>query len=403
MPSVIGRRAPVVTSRASSAAAPTNASPTRLTTVVDPRAGGAFFYKVQTAPNARVAGVRMQGTLPQVSFDPNRLTVAGLPKAALDAARPAPSTTAFYGALATWASADTARATSLLTALADPKSGPLDRPSVYSGGEVKGVHVDAGLSTDRVYDPNGRPTFTESASMSGGPAGATGVFALGGTAPNRVLLGPDGKAVARGDAQVVAALAERKLVPNYGFRPFWRVSPGAGWSNPRPIASQNPTGAGNEMFFPGEPLSMSLVATAPGRITMEVASGDRRGRYGFDAAGFGTGQPQAWKRVNSIDQFKEVVRDGAVSRAGNETDYSTTPVKVAQTIPTATTALGARWSATTTQLTDGSSKSVWALDSAPQLVRGAQWPRSAAGTAAFERTFRRVVTGQSERLDITPR
>jgi hypothetical protein len=84
-------------------------------------ARGAYFRKVASDARTTNIGIRGEGKLPEVSFDPARQYVSN---AGVD----------HY------------------------MTGPLDRPSVYLGGRAANCEVDAGLTWDRVYDREGRAT-----------------------------------------------------------------------------------------------------------------------------------------------------------------------------------------------------------------------------------------------------
>ncbi len=268
---------------------------------VDKHAKGAYFRKVESPASAQNRGITGTGTLPQVSTDPTRY---------------------FEGSGSTaW------------------QTGPLERPSVYMGGRAGGKEVDAGLTWDRVYDSQGRATFTDSpngsdmrdpsrrfvrTTVEGQPA------IVDSNSPPRV--------VAKGKAEVDAKM--KTLRENFAFRPFWRdtnsdTAADKRWHNP-PLQSA-PGGKPeerNQYFYPGERFTMTIQNQAPGRVRMDIRlEGAKQHQHfttQFRQEGWGTGKPASFKRVNSVDQF--AIRDG--KRVGAE--------KLGVE-PTRTTALGGSW------------------------------------------------------------
>jgi hypothetical protein len=137
----------------------------------------------------------------------------------------------------------------------NPKTGrPLDNPSIYLGGRAGQQEIDAGVSWELVKEPDG------------------------------------------------SVSAQRKA-----FRPFWRNEK---WhSGP----------AQPEYYYhPGDTLRMSVATREPGKLVLEIALLHRAGTptparfvdaepisvlsVPFDAAAFGPGKVQEFKRVNAIDQ-----------------------------------------------------------------------------------------------------
>lgn len=188
--------------------APTLAIPARCLDVrVDQHVRGAYFRKVASSPRPDAHGIRVVVRLPRIEFDPAR---------------------EYVGA----------------AGLADYKTGPLDRPSVYLGGTASGHEVDVGLTWDRVYDPGGAPQ---------------------------------------------AELA---------FRPYWRTTNGKNeWHQPK-VGSTD-----NVYFRPGETVTMTLAETGRDALRLEVVGEHAKFAQTFEQQGFGEGADQIWKRVSSIDQF----------------------------------------------------------------------------------------------------
>ncbi|MCX5794225.1 MAG: hypothetical protein NTY77_01855 [Elusimicrobia bacterium] len=264
---------------------------------VDAHVRGAYFRKVESAGSARYTGIRAQVVLPSVGFDPTRSFT------------PAPGQPAYW-------------------------EGPLDRPSVYVGAHTSAKEVDAGLTWDRVYDEQGRPTFTDL------PSGSDG------RDPKHRF--------------IVAELNGRRIRPNFAFRPYWRTTLNHGnqWHNP---PADDPY-----YFYPGESLVMALRVRDDGTMRLDIRTAGGAGRHFtavFQQDGFAAGQSRSFKRVASIDQFRIV--DGA--RRGNEgMDVQ----------PTRTTVRGAAWSQVSLLTARNASKM---SGSACQEVAGADTAKDYAG------------------------
>ncbi len=213
----------------------------------DANVSGAWFRKVKTARSKLLTGIRTVVRLPQVTLDPDR-----------------------------WHR-------DLVEGEDSSMIGPLDRPSVYLGGNGSGHEVDCGLTWDRVYLGDG--TSTE----------------------------------------------------EFAFRPFWRAE--GKWRNPKVKDADRGDGPPNVYFRPGETLALSVECTAPDKLRMTLAGVDDPKKVvvvNFDVPGFGRAQGwQEWKRVHSVDQFREV--DGR--RVGNEPR----PGKPTRVIPTRARLTGGRW------------------------------------------------------------
>ena len=219
---------------------------------------GAYYRKVEAEPSKLYKGIAGTGYLPQVSFDPKRFYVGP-------------------------------------NGMDDWMTGPLDRPSVYMGGNANGHEADVGLTWDRVYDSQGRPTYTDNAEGSDmrDPAHRFAVEKRGTT---KVLVDGNGREVARG-ADVDKKLKE--LRPNFAFRPFWRAPE---WNNPKPGSREN------VYFYPGEKFNMSVTVLGKGQVRLDISGADAfNNKVSFSkpipAPGFGEGGLESFKRVNSIDQF----------------------------------------------------------------------------------------------------
>jgi hypothetical protein len=301
---------------------------------------GAYYRKVVSEERSSVRGLTAVAILPRIDFDPDRHFVA---EEGLD----------YY------------------------KTGPLDRPSVYLGGHGHGRELDAGLTWDRVYDAEGRATYTDRAERTDGRDPARR-FAVAWDAGGPVLADGAGAVVARGEEAVRARLAT--LHPNFAFRVYWRTTNDGGnqWNQP---GTRQPD---NAYFYPGERVRLTLRAVRADQVKLEI------GRVGHGYAfsrelrqqGFGRGAMSV-KRVASIDQFG--VRDGV--REGRERQ----PV-----LPTRTT------------VRDGGWESAHVLG-----ARGARTPmtgrrfievRGADTVEAYAQLFRThgLTSAGAERLDITP-
>lgn len=215
----------------------------------DARAKGAYFRKIESVSDPRARGIRGRAVLPQVAFDPSR---------------------------------------NFSPTAADPAwwEGPLDHPSVYVGASAEGAEIDAGLTWDRVYDEQRRPTFTDN---------------------------PDGCDHGQAEHRFVEPAKDGKpLAPNFAFRPFWRATDAS-----RGIWAQPPVGD-QFYYYPGQRVSLSLRVSANDELTLEIKPDAGAGPH-FAASiaqrGFPVeGRERSFKRVNSIDQYR--VDNGA--RRGNE-------------------------------------------------------------------------------------
>lgn len=229
---------------------------------VDRHAIGAYFRKVTSRELTQYRGIRVTGTLPQVELDQTRMFAS-------------PQGRDHY------------------------QTGPLDRPSYYLGGRTGGRESDVGLTWDRVYDAQGRATYTDNESGSDGRA-AEHRFVRGSDAGQVALLDGTGKVVARG-AEAQARLA--KLQPNFAFRPYWRAIDGG-----KNVWDQPDVGApDNFYYYPGEKITMSVQVTGPRRMRMDIrleeGAVQQHFTHSFGQDGAGIGKKQSFKRVISIDQF----------------------------------------------------------------------------------------------------
>jgi hypothetical protein len=237
---------------------------------VDERARGAWFRKVSGAASVRHVGLEARGRLGLVALDPARYHAPAQGEAA-------------------W------------------MEGPLDRPSVYLGGRADEHELDAGLTWDRVYDASGAATFTDQDGCDGGDPARR--FVVKATS----IVDGNGRAL----ADDAAAALRPRLRPNFAFRPFWRTTGSAGnqWHQPT-VGS-----ADNIYLYPGQRFLLRVEAAGVDRVRLLVRGEESGGPtldVTFRQEGFGRGAAQAWKRVSSIDQFREVVVDGRRLRRGNE-------------------------------------------------------------------------------------
>lgn len=306
---------------------------------IDERARGAWFRKVSGAASARYVGLEGRGRLPLVTLDPARFH------------EPADGEAAWM-------------------------QGPLDRPSVYMGGRAGGHELDAGLTWDRVHDASGAPTFTDQDGCDGGdPA-------------RRFVLSP--AAITDGTGKTLtdeaAAALRPRLRPNFAFRPFWRTTGSAGnqWHQPK-------VGHADDVYlYPGQRFLLRVEAAGVDRVRLLVRGEEAGGPtidVTFRQEGFGRGAPQAWKRVSSIDQFREVVVDGRRLRRGNEGRDA---------LPTRSRATGAAWFEVQL-LGPGGART-------PLMGRPHTEVRGADSAPVYTRVFRRraFTTSGGEELDIVP-
>lgn len=230
-------------------------------------AHGAYFRKVTSSASTAYRAIHVVGSLPRVVIDRER-----------------------------WFQTDLAGE--------EWKNGPLDRPSLYLGGRASGVEVDAGLTWDRVYDDQGRATWTdelESGSDGDEPEHRFIVLASGAVESAEGVPRPEGMT---------------GLIENFAFRAFWRAN--GLWANP-PVGSEL-----NKYYYPGQGFRMQIRTAAAGLLELTMNDDGPMDEHGqtakfiqqtFDAPGWGVGAAQLFKRVNSIDQF--TVIDG--ERVGLET------------------------------------------------------------------------------------
>lgn len=281
--------------------------------VVDAGVSGAYFRKISSGQNAANIGVKGAGTLPELSFDPVRDFVEGQP---------------------------------LNRQFEHFKTGPLDRPSVYVGGNVKHqAEMDVGLVWDRVYTKEGLATYTRpnAASSDGGNPGEQLVRRRNPTNHvEQILIDGNGTVHAVGKPDIDAMVFDGEVVPNFAFRPFWRtIFAGKNtWRN-APVVS---TGSQprNVYFYPGDAFEIELRVVGLHNIFFKVAR-PGEGEEGscqitFAQDRFGEGAAQSFKRVNSIDQFRLINDGGALARKGNENQI---------VLPSKTTARNATWTSFT--------------------------------------------------------
>jgi hypothetical protein len=296
---------------------------------------GAYFRKVSSQKRTNYKGITGTGVLPHVTFDAARYHV--------------PS-----GTEGAWV------------------EGPMDIPSVYMGGSAS-TELDAGLDWDRIYTAEGDPAFTD---LPGGTDG--------GDLSHRFVKMDDGR-LHDGNGNIVDA--PRVLSVDGAFRPFWRtVYQGKNtWANPTVGA------ADNVYFFPGERFAMTVEVKGPELVELTIRSLDHPAKVldvTFHQTGFGVGRATSWKRVNSIDQFREVkAKDGTLTRKGNEDQ---------KIIPTTTRVLGGSWDSVFLIETDGKEEPVVG----PAFVEA----RGGDTAAIYDQVFHRsgfTSTG-GETIDIAP-
>lgn len=218
-------------------------------------AHGAYFRKVTSSADPAFRTIHVVGSLPRVIIDRDR-----------------------------WYQTDVAGQ--------QWKNGPLDRPSLYLGGRASGVEVDAGLTWDRVYDAQGRATWTDE--LDSGSDGDD--------AAHRFVLLPSGAVESAEGVPRPEGLSG--LVENFAFRAFWRAQ--GVWANP-PVGSES-----NKYYYPGQGFRMQLRTAGAGLLELTMNDDGPMDEHGqtakfiqqvFDAPGWGVGAAQLFKRVNSIDQF----------------------------------------------------------------------------------------------------
>lgn len=293
---------------------------------------GAYFRKVTSLPDPAHGGIVGALRLPFVDLDPDR-----------------------------WFSTSEAKRAW--------QNGPMDRPSVYLGGHASGAEVDAGLTWDRVYHVDGRPTWTDE------PSGCDG-----GDLAHRFVVNDDGTVVSLAGALRLEGLDG--LVPGFAFRAFWRAGR---WQNPDAASLEN------HYFFPGERIRMAIHTVAKDTLALYIHPDPTDGRdiaVRFTVRGFGRGAPQSFKRVNSIDQF--AATNGR--RVGLETLRS-------EVLPTRSSAVGAEWTEVT----------LLGLDRQPRCALACGAPAIFGADTAFDgpgydRVFglARQTAAGGEAIDIVP-
>ena len=312
-------------------------------TKVEAGTKGAYFRKVTSDAQVGYSGIRAEGHLPVMHFDPSRFYVS---KHGLD----------HY------------------------ETGPLDRPSIYLGGRTSGVEMDVGLTWDRVYDGK-QATYTDRPELSDGRDPAHR-FSRATVEGQPALVDGHGKVVASGAEAVADKLAT--LSPNYAFRPVWRaIADGENaWGTPA-LGS-----ADNVYFYPGEKFAMRVEVVGKEQVELSIRPVGVPGAPGmshtFAQDGAGVGGKQSFKRVSSIDQFY-VREDG--SRKGRER---------LDVLGTGTTALGGGWDAV----------EILRSGADPLPMRGASMHEVRGGDTVgrYDTLFHRYATNVrgGERVDIVP-
>ena len=260
---------------------------------------GSYFRKVSSAAKTDFVGVRGAGTLPQVSFDPGRFGLSTL----------------------LWE---------------DYRTGPMDRPSVYVGGNVNGnSEMDAGLSWMRVFQ-DGRPIYTDNPQGidSGDPHHR---FYIDTSGAETRLFSLTGDLKLTGGQSIRDQRDQGLIRPAFAFRPFWRFYKNNEniWRNPE--LHPDGTAAKNIYFLPGQDFELELLILGANSARLRVGDPgfppQRTCEKNLTPDLYGTGQPQSFKRVNAIDQYRRL---GCAdeSPCGNENKLI---------IRTHSRAMGARW------------------------------------------------------------
>ena len=215
-----------------------------------------------------------------------------------------------------------------------PWAGPMETTSVYIGASNPdtGGEIDAGLAYDQVKDNQGNLVLARNPEPASSRFPWTWYRLSRG--PNHTLTDPWGRVLARGWTAVRQTLAwqtrlGQKLDFVYAYRPFLRVSGlgGSTWCSESPFT-----------FLPGERVRISLrkKKTKEGwGFLFEVGEGARYYQREFTTSGFSfrNGSGYAFKRINSIDQFRPLGNGLMASNEGSG-------VKV---IPTRARALRTGW------------------------------------------------------------
>ena len=354
---------------------------------VDAGASGAYFHKVVGPSRTDAHGLRVQGRLPDVSLSASRWQVSGNESDPAIGGGPAAMMTALL---------KTQPFASAMQSLTHYTTGPLDKPSVYLGGQ-HGQEADMGLSYDRVYDKAGKAVFTNQ-HEGADPAelrDPKNQFVYDGASSS--LKDGTGAVVATGEAAVKQAMIDQKLAPSFAFRPFWRVSPSepntTNWSNPPPSTdparraawaqATNHVGAvpDNAYFYPGEQFAMNVRSTTKGQLRLDIRGNGADSdvpAFGVDlkASSFGKGLAQEFKRVSSIDQ------------KGREKQ---------NVVPTSSMAIGLVWDKTEVLL--GAARTPTALSSLGAVqVRG----RDLADSSVYDKIFNTDVVDGREIVLIRP-
>jgi hypothetical protein len=244
--------------------------------------GGTYYRKVESTALPNNVGLTATVTLPTPQFDASRIDTHATHKP--------------------WNE--------------DPNSaGPREHPAIYLGGtgrdaKGKATEVDAGLTWMPVLTANKTPTYTDrkAEGTSGGNPANVFVPVKDGKGEQQLWrqsdIGvKDAKPVASGPDEVAKYIKDN-LVPNYGYRVFWRTNSGKDnvYDNPNPAKDANP------YFYPGQKVELGVTVTGPGKAQLSVKlDGSSTGGFSkeVNAPGFGTGKAVTFKRVASIDQEKK--------------------------------------------------------------------------------------------------
>lgn len=305
---------------------------------------GAYYRKVESEFSTDNKGINGVGVLPSIEFDSKR----------------------FY--------TDPKKSDSY-------KTGPLDRPSVYFGGRANNKELDVGLTWDRVYNSDGLPSYTD---KKEGTDGREAAHRFVKTAKDgvSVVMDDNKKIVAKGKDEVNKFM--KNLKPNFAFRPFWRTTNDGGnqWNQP-PVGHP-----GNMYFYPDEKIDMNVKEKGSNKVKIDISlvNGKINQHFEktFEQEGFGVGNKQSFKRVNSIDQFTVNSKNQRVGLEGKDV------------LPSNTKAKGGGWYESSIIDSHGNKKPISGTEF--KEVRGGDTAKN------YDKIFKRYNTNPQggEMIDITP-
>ncbi len=221
-----------------------------------PATNGAYYSKYETNPSKTDKGISSEGIIaPTVTTDSARYFIN--------------------------TAADKNDKTVSLLDMNDPKTGPLDRPSIYMGTSG-GREVDAGMSWNRVFtntdlDEDGKGDATWTTDVNGSSRadqyiitkkdGGYGVYDL----QKKEFVAQSNEFSPNADGSV--NIGDLTLRPNFAFRAFSRID--AGGSNPDKWSNPVPGSANDNYVYAQEKFDMSFtVSNNNFELSIKTAGGN---------------------------------------------------------------------------------------------------------------------------------